>query len=50
VGLAVAHYLATRYIEAIGFARRALQQRPEFIGAHRVYVASLAQAGRLEAR
>jgi adenylate cyclase len=48
VGLAVAHYLATRYIEAIGFARRALQQRPEFIGAHRVYVASLAQAGRLE--
>jgi adenylate cyclase len=48
VGLAVAHYLAARYIEAIGCARRALQQRPEFIGGHRIYVASLAQAGRLE--
>ena len=47
-GLAVAHYLAGRYTEAVGFARKALQQHYGFIGGHRIYVASLAQAGRIE--
>jgi adenylate cyclase len=47
-GLAVAHYLAGRYIEAVGFARKALQQHYGFIGSHRIYVASLAQAGRID--
>ncbi len=48
VGLAVAHYLAGRYNEAVGFARKALQQRYEILGGHRIYVASLAQAGRID--
>jgi TolB-like protein/Flp pilus assembly protein TadD len=48
VGLAVAHYLAGRYDEAIAFGRKALQQRVGMTGGHRIYVASLAQAGRLE--
>jgi TolB-like protein/Flp pilus assembly protein TadD len=47
-GLAVAHYLAGRYIEAVGFARKALQQHYGFIGGHRIYIASLAQAGRID--
>ena len=48
VGLAVAHYLAGRYTEAVGFGRKALQLRYEFIGGHRIYVASLAQAGQID--
>jgi adenylate cyclase len=47
-GLAVAHYLAGRYSEAIGFGRKAVQQRTAFTGGHRIYCASLAQAGQLE--
>jgi tetratricopeptide (TPR) repeat protein len=51
VGLAVAHYLSGRYAEAIGFGRKALQQRNGMTGGHRIYCASLAQAGQLvEAR
>jgi adenylate cyclase len=51
VGLAVAHYLAGRYPEAISFGRKALKQRYGMTGGHRIYVASLAQAGQLaEAR
>lgn len=49
VGLAAAHYLAGRYTEAIGFGRKAIQQRHGFTGGHRIYVASLAQAGQVEA-
>jgi tetratricopeptide (TPR) repeat protein len=48
MGLAGAHYLAGRYNEAIGFARKALQQRHGWTGAHRIYVASLAQAGQID--
>ena len=51
VGLAAAHYLAGRYTEAVGFGRKAVQQRTAFTGSHRIYCASLAQAGQLaEAR
>ena len=46
--LAVAHYVASRYPEAIGFGHQAVQQRPGFTGCHRIYVASLAQAGQFE--
>ena len=48
MGLAGGHYLAGRYNEAIGFARTALQQRHGWTGAHRIYVASLAQAGQID--
>jgi tetratricopeptide (TPR) repeat protein len=48
VGLAAAHYFAGRYDEAIGFARKALQQRNGMTAGHRNYVASLAQAGQIE--
>jgi len=47
--LAVAHYLAGNYPDAVGFGRKAVQQRPGFTGGHRIYVASLAQAGQVEA-
>ena len=47
-GLAVAHYLAGRYAEAVGFARKAMQQRDGMMSAHRIYIASLAQAGQIE--
>ena len=48
MGLAGAHYLAGRYNEAVGFGRTALQLRHGWTGAHRVYVASLAQAGQID--
>jgi TolB-like protein/Flp pilus assembly protein TadD len=44
-GLAVAHYLAGRFAEAVGFGRKTLQLRSGFTAGHRIYVASLAQAG-----
>jgi len=44
-GLAVAHYLAERYLEAVGFSCKAVQMRNGWTGGHRTYVASLAQAG-----
>ena len=47
MALAVAHYLAGRYTEAISFARKAMQQRAGVTGGHRIYIASLAQAGKL---
>lgn len=46
--LAVAHYLAGRYSEAVNFARKGVQLRDEMISGHRIYVASLAQAGQFE--
>ncbi len=46
--LAIAHYLAGHHSEAIGFGRKAVQQRAGFSGGHRIYAASLAQAGQLE--
>ncbi|KAB0266283.1 adenylate/guanylate cyclase domain-containing protein [Microvirga brassicacearum] len=47
-GIAAAHYLATRYPEAVKWARQAVQLRPGILGAHRVLCASLAQAGQVE--
>jgi tetratricopeptide (TPR) repeat protein len=46
--LAVAHYLAGRFVEAISYARMAMQQRDGITAGHRIYVASLAQAGQIE--
>jgi TolB-like protein/Tfp pilus assembly protein PilF len=46
--LAAAHYQAGRYAQAVGFGRNAIQQRFELTNGHRIYVASLAQAGRIE--
>ena len=46
--LAAAHYQAGRYTEAVGFGRKAIQQRFELTNGHRIYVASLAQAGRID--
>jgi Flp pilus assembly protein TadD len=46
--LAAAHYQAGRYTEAVGIARKAIQQRFELTNGHRIYVVSLAQAGRLD--
>jgi TolB-like protein/class 3 adenylate cyclase/Flp pilus assembly protein TadD len=48
VSLAIAHYLAGRYTEAAAFGRKAVQQRANFTGGHRIFAASLAQAGQLE--
>jgi adenylate cyclase len=48
VSMAIAHYLAGRYPEAIVFGRKAVQQRAGFTGGHRIFVASLAQAGQIE--
>ena len=47
-GIAVAHFLASRYAEAISFARKAIQQRDGVTAAHRIYIAILAQAGQIE--
>ncbi|MGC1843275.1 MAG: tetratricopeptide repeat protein [Pseudolabrys sp.] len=46
--IAVAHYLAGRYPEAVAFGRKAIQQRTQFTSGHRIDVASLAQAGQIE--
>jgi Flp pilus assembly protein TadD len=48
VGLAAAHYLAGQFAEAIGCARKAVQQRSGWPPGHRIYCASLAQAGQLD--
>lgn len=47
-GTSVAHYLAGRYDDAVDWARKAVRQRWEFIAAHRILCASLAQAGMSE--
>jgi adenylate cyclase len=46
--IAAAHYLAGRYTEAVAYGRKALQQRTQFTSGHRIYVASLAQAGQVD--
>ena len=48
VALAAAHYLAGRYTEAVSFGRKAMQQRFGLTNGHRIYVASLAQAGQID--
>ena len=51
VGIAIAHYMSGRYDAAIAACRAAFQQRSGMVRGTRVYIASLAQAGRLgEAR
>jgi TolB-like protein/lipopolysaccharide biosynthesis regulator YciM len=45
-GVAICHYFARRFAEAAAAARKAMQQRSGFTAGHRIYVASLAQAGR----
>jgi TolB-like protein/Flp pilus assembly protein TadD len=46
--LAAAHYQAGRYAEAVDFGRKAIQQRFGLTNGHRIYVASLAQVGRID--
>jgi adenylate cyclase len=48
-GLAIVHYLAGRYAEAIRYSRKALQQRSAFTAGYRIYCASLAQDGQIDA-
>lgn len=48
VGLAAAHFFAGSFAEAIGCARKAVQQRSGWPPGHRIYCASLAQAGQLD--
>jgi tetratricopeptide (TPR) repeat protein len=50
-GMAYAHFFAGRYEESLSWATRAIQRQPNFPGAQRVLMASLAMAGRIaEAR
>jgi TolB-like protein len=46
--IAVAHYTAARYDEAVRYTAEALRLRPGFQGAQRLHCASLAQVGRTE--
>jgi len=48
VGLAAAHYLDGQFAEAISCSRNAVQQRSGWTPGHRIYCASLAQAGQLD--
>jgi adenylate cyclase len=48
VHLAAAHYQMGRYAEAASISRKAIHQRFGLPNAHRVYAASLAQAGQIE--
>jgi len=47
-GLAIAHYLAGRFAEAVECSRETLQQRSVFTAGHRIYCASLAQNGQID--
>jgi tetratricopeptide (TPR) repeat protein len=47
-GIAVAHYVAGRYAEAVRFSDELLRLRPGFQGAQRMRCASLAKVGRVE--
>jgi adenylate cyclase len=48
VALAVTYYLAGRYTEAVSFGRKAIQLRDGITAGHRIYTASLAQAGQVD--
>ncbi|MFY9900894.1 MAG: tetratricopeptide repeat protein, partial [Xanthobacteraceae bacterium] len=48
LGLASAHYLAGGYTEAVSCGRKAMQQRFGLTNGHRIYIASLAQAGQID--
>jgi adenylate cyclase len=47
-GLAIAHYLAGRFAEAVELSRETLQQRSAFTAGHRIHCASLAQNGQID--
>jgi TolB-like protein len=47
-GMAIAHYTARRFEEAVKYTRENLRLRPGFQGAQRLHAASLAQTGRCE--
>src|SRR3954454_12609854 len=47
-GIAVAHYGAGRYADAVRVSEQISRLRPGFQGAQRLYCASLAQAGRID--
>ena len=47
-GLAIAHYFAGRYAQALEFSQKALQQRSTFTAGYRIHVAILAQAGKTD--
>ena len=47
--MAVAHYTARRYDQAIEWSRKGVQQGPTLAGHHRILCASLAQAGHIDA-
>jgi TolB-like protein len=47
-GIAVAHYTAGRYAEALRYSSELLRLRPGFHGAQRLHCASLAQVGRID--
>jgi len=47
-GLAIVHYFAGRYTEALGYSRKTLQQRSAFTAGSRIYCASLAQDGQID--
>jgi TolB-like protein/Flp pilus assembly protein TadD len=47
-GIAVAHYTAGRYVEAVRCSYELLRLRPGFQGAQRLRCASLAQTGRID--
>ena len=47
-GIAIAHYTARRFEEALRFTRENVRLRPGFQGAQRLHGASLAQSGRVE--
>src|SRR5436190_20996839 len=47
-GIAVSHYLAGRYEDAVHYSAELLRLRPGFQGAQRMHCASLAQTGKIE--
>ena len=48
VGIAIAHYMSGHYDAAIASCRAAFQHRSGMVRGTRIYIASLAEAGRLE--
>jgi len=47
-GMASAHFVAGRYEDAFLWAKIAVQQNPNFVGAHRIMMSCHAMAGRVE--
>ena len=47
-GMATAHFLAGRYEDGSLWAKIAVRQNPNYVGAHRILMACRAMAGRVE--